>query len=876
MLGFLKNKIFLRQFLSFFSIICLTFMAISFVLLTITDISLQEQQLYAAESYRVKTSKELKRWLEARVDCIKTQALFLSSLEEKQLTSSQLHRILHQQVAWDENFINILVLDNQGNVINSKDGVLNNFNLSQRPYFINGMQGKPTITGFYKNKQDGQPIMAIGQPIFIAGKPRYVVAGIISLDRFRQIIEDMKFGEWGHAYLINEQGMLITNNKYIEDFMSSEGVKNTEKYNVESLAVKELLKKKSGTGEYSDFTGKKVFGSYEWIDPLQVGLIVEFNEKGTMKPTRDLLNVIHTLAFLVLVVAILMSFILSRRIIQPLRLLINATERVTQQNYREQIQIKTDSELDLLVNNFNKMQNAIQIREEELKRKNESLKEQMAEVNEANKLKSQFLANMSHELRTPLNSIIGFTARVIKKSGEQLPAVQLENLTIVKEEAEHLLELINNLLDYSKIEAGKMDLHLEEFDLVKVIGEVHNMADALLGDKSVKYEEEFYTVDSIPLYSDRIKVKQILINLLSNAFKYSEKGLVKLSVNLDGKYYQIKVEDQGIGIQAEDLERIFDEFRQVDGSYTRKVGGTGLGLSITKRFVELLQGRIEVASTYEMGSCFTVYLPAKSQEEMGEDEQNLCQTGVAKKKVVCIDDDFNAQRLYKQYLEEHGFKVISFDGREEILSKITEIMPEVILLDIMLPYRDGWEILADLKDSPSTRKIPVIMISLLSEKNLAYQMRADEYLIKPVTQEELIETINRITINREGLDVLIADDDENYLKLIGQFLREETINYRIARDGENALLSMQQKKPDLLLLDIMMPKKDGFAILEEIKKREEWKDLPVIILTAKNLSNKEKAYLKERANFVLEKSGNHIEQVMEYVAKKIGEGEHEG
>ena len=874
---FFKSNIFLRQFLSFFSIICLTFLAISFVLLTITNISLENQQLYVVENYRFKASKELKRWLGARSDTIKNQALLFEALESSQLDSPRLQRIIQQQVNWDENFSNIIILDDKGNVINSKDGPLKNFNLSERIYYLNGMQGKSTVTGFYRNRQNGDPVMAIGQPIFIDGKPRYVVAGLIRLERFKQIIEDMRFGEWGHAYLVNDKGMFITNSKYIEDFISSEGIKDKERYNLESLAVKDLLQKKFGTAQYTDFTGQKVFGSYEWISPVQVGLIVEFNKKGTMKPTRDLLEVIQILAFLVLLAAIVMSYILSRRIIQPLKLLINATQRITQQNYQEQIQIKTDSELDVLVNNFNKMQAAINIREAELQRKNEALKEKMAEVNEANRLKSQFLANMSHELRTPLNSIIGFTTRVIKKSGDMLPAVQLENLTIVKEEAENLLELINNLLDYSKIEAGKMDVHLEEFDLVKVMAEIRIMAENLLEDKPVKYEEEFYLSSPISIYSDRIKVKQILINLLSNAFKYSEKGTVRISVNKKGAYYQIKVEDQGIGIPPEHLEKVFDEFHQVDGSYTRKVGGTGLGLSITKRFVELLQGRIEVTSVYKLGSCFTIYLPIRFQEEGQPCQagQIFCQSSAAKKKVVCIDDDFNVQRLYKQYLEEHDFKVVSFDGREEILPKILEIRPVVILLDIMLPYRDGWEVLAELKDSPLTRKIPVIMISLLSEKNLAYRMRADEYLIKPVTQEELIETINRTVGVRGGLDVLITDDDENYLNLIGQFLSEEAISYRIAKDGEEALAAISKKKPDLLLLDIMLPKKDGFAVMEEIKQEEEWKDLAVIILTAKNLSNKEKVYLRERASCVLEKEGNHIEQVMEYILRKIKEGANE-
>ena len=247
--------------------------------------------------------------------------------------------------------------------------------------------------------------------------------------------------------------------------------------------------------------------------------------------------------------------------------------------------------------------------EEMLHRKNEELKMQQQEAIEANRLKSQFLANMSHELRTPLNSIIGFTNRVMKKCKDVLPTTQYENLAIVKDEGEHLLDLINNLLDYSKIEAGKMELHLEEFDLMEVINEVCSMTANLLETKALCFKQTVYTTEPIQLVSDRMKLKQIMINLVSNAIKYSERGTVELSVECSNSFYCIKVKDEGIGISKEDIDSIFDEFRQLDNSYSRKIGGTGLGLSITKKFVEMLNGRIEISSEVGVGSCFTVYIP---------------------------------------------------------------------------------------------------------------------------------------------------------------------------------------------------------------------------------------------------------------------------
>jgi len=386
--------------------------------------------------------------------------------------------------------------------------------------------------------------------------------------------------------------------------------------------------------------------------------------------------------------------------------------------------------------------------------------------------------------------------------------------------------------------------------------------------------KSFIQKKNIPIVSDRIKIKQILINLLSNAIKYSEKGTIRLSLEKIKSYYCIKVEDEGLGIAHENIDNIFDEFRQIDGSYTRKVGGTGLGLSITKKFVIMLGGKIEVTSILGVGSCFTVYLPTELLTTK-VDDLDLCEEGKAsvhtKIKVVCVDDDPNVQRLYKQYLNEQGFETIALNGKEDVVAKIIEIEPDVVLLDIMLPNKDGWEILAELKNSSKTKRVPIIMASVLSEKNLAFRMKADEYLIKPVSQEELIDTILRIISKKDCIEVLVADDDENFLNLMGQYLSEESMDYRLAKDGVDALELMKKKKPDLVILDIMMPKKDGFTVIDEIQKNSEWKGIPIIVVTAKDLTNKEKEQLQERTNMVIQKSGTHIENVMEMILKRIKE-----
>jgi signal transduction histidine kinase/DNA-binding response OmpR family regulator len=577
--------------------------------------------------------------------------------------------------------------------------------------------------------------------------------------------------------------------------------------------------------------------------------------------------------FLTALVSILISIFTALTVSRPVKLLIDTTKSIRDQKYKEQLKHVGDKDLNILIDSFNEMQEVIKHREEELGIKNEVLKSQMAEVNEANKLKSQFLANMSHELRTPLNSIIGFTNRVIKKSGEALPATQQENLVIVREEANHLLELINSLLDYSKIEAGKMEIHSENFNLLKVVDEVYQMTKPLAESQNICYKQLAYTEEEIPIKSDRMKVKQILINLLSNAFKYSERGTVTFSVGVKDNKYYIRVKDEGVGIFKEDIKHIFDEFRQVDGTYTRKVGGTGLGLSITKKFVEMLGGKIRVCSTLGKGSCFTVILP-QDIDRKGDstlDEESNPNLVSYKKRIVCVDDDQNIQRLYKQYLNDYEFDIIALNGNEDVIERICQIHPDAILLDIMLPNKDGWEILSELKNNPETKSIPVIMASVLSEKNLAYRMKADDYLIKPVTQEELLEAIMRTISKKQGIDVLVGDDDENFLNLIGQFLEEENIPYRLARDGEAVLAEMQFKKPDILILDIMMPKKDGFTVIEEIRSNQEIKETPIIIVTAKDLTNREKDELHERTSIIIQKSAVMMDTVMETLVKRIKE-----
>ncbi len=868
-----EKKFFRRQFLVLFINIMATFLAISFILLMVNWSSLEEQQLKIVESYRKSAAADIDSWINEKKLNLKTQALFLEKLGEAELGSQEVREIMAQQLSLDSGLAGLLIIDSQGNTITSLNYSMSDFDFQQyaASFFKRGKEGS-VVSGLLKDPNQ-QYFLMVGEPLYFKGVSRYLLVGIINLDRLAYIVDNLNCGALGHAYLVNRAGQLLTQTQQFGYHLAGNFTGHTFTSG-DSYAIEQINKRKSGNGIYQDVSGKKVLGSFQWLEPLQAGLIIEFFDYQLMQPIFRFFRVIIFLTVMVILIGLVMAYIVGEKMTRNINLLVDAASRIANQDYKQPLQMKkTNTELDILVDKFSQMQAAIKAREGKLEDANTELKVQRAQALEATKMKSQFLANMSHELRTPLNSIIGFTGRVIHKCGTLLPPLQLENLEIVKSEARNLLALINDLLDFSKIEAGRMEVFEEDFNLAEVVREVSHIIQPLQESRSIGYAVDLDSKDCLPITSDRTKVKEILINILSNAFKYSEKGTVTLSIHQENDGYRISVTDQGIGIAAENLKSIFDEFRQIDGTYTRKVGGTGLGLAITKRFVEMLNGKIIVNSALGEGSTFTVYLPSHFSQSGATLETNATspagQNSLSKVKVVCIDDDPSVCRLYRQYLEESGIEVVAYNGQEDIITQVIKERPDIILLDIILPQKDGWEILAELKTTAETRIIPIVMVSILSEKNLAYKLKADEYLIKPVGQEELISTIQRLISAHHYPEVLVADDDENYLKLMGQYLSEESIQFRLARDGEEALRKINEKKPDLLILDIMMPNKDGFAVLDELRRQQDQEEMSIIMVTSKSLSQEESNFLKNRVRQIIEKSGTQFDKIMAAISEII-------
>jgi signal transduction histidine kinase/CheY-like chemotaxis protein len=494
----------------------------------------------------------------------------------------------------------------------------------------------------------------------------------------------------------------------------------------------------------------------------------------------------------------------------------------------------------------------------------EAERQAVERIREADRLKTQFLANMSHELRTPLNSIIGFSRVMLRGIDGPLTDMQSTDLTSIYNSGQHLLGLINNMLDLSKIEAGKMELSIESVNLTDIAKTVMSTAIALVKDKTVKLEQDV-PQDLPTVLADQTRVRQIILNLVSNAAKFTEHGTVRLRMVAMPKEVMISVTDTGIGIPADKLEHIFEEFTQVDASTTRKYGGTGLGLAISRKFVEMHKGRIWVESQVGVGSTFNFTLP---REQAEPDIPVMLPTdlearGEGKKLIMCIDDDPGVITLYKRYLEKQDYRVIGVTDPTKAVEEAKRLLPYAITLDVMMPQKDGWDVLAELRKTPEISNTPILVCSIIQDKTRGFTLGAADYLVKPITEDELRRALERVKRDHPVNKILVVDDEPMALQLLKRILAAQP-QYTVleAGGGAQALNVVQSHKPDLILLDLMMPEIDGFAVLEFVKSNPDTHDVPVIIVTAKEITPDDRERLNGKMAALYNKGMFTAEQLL--------------
>lgn len=497
----------------------------------------------------------------------------------------------------------------------------------------------------------------------------------------------------------------------------------------------------------------------------------------------------------------------------------------------------------------------------ELARSKKIEEERAREIEAAARLKSEFLANFSHEIRTPLNAITGYCDLLIRDEGSRLTPHGRRDLSVIKANARTLLALINDILDLSKIEAGRAEVVKEAIALPDLAEECMASVRELLKGKEVALSAEI-TVG--PVFTDPLKLRQVLLNLLSNAAKFTDTGEIVLTAEPQGGTLVLSVEDTGSGIPDDQLPFIFDKFRQVDGSARRKIGGTGLGLAIVREVVHLLGGTVNATSTVGRGSKFTVALPgaidvAAAAPRGGSAPGLPLPSGDGPFSVLIIDDDPMVQHLVRGQLEVEQFRVVSAADGVEGLTLAREVRPTVIILDIHLPRLDGWTVLAELKSDPLLSQIPVIMMSVEEQRARGFSFGACEYLVKPVEPDRLVSVVRRAIVPEAG-DVLIVDDDSQTREVVSRTLRRAGYSTVEARDGEEALLRARVLAPSLMILDLLMPGVDGFEVLRTV--RSEGMRMPVVVLTGKKLVADEERTLRDGLARIVHKGGSALDNVV--------------
>ena len=502
----------------------------------------------------------------------------------------------------------------------------------------------------------------------------------------------------------------------------------------------------------------------------------------------------------------------------------------------------------------------------------QEIQEQSRQLEAASQHKSQFLANMSHELRTPLNAIIGVTEMLLDDARALRPE-DVEPLDRILRAGKHLLALINDILDLSKIEAGKIELHIESFAITPLIEDVATTVGGLASRNGNRIVVDV-AADIGRMSADALRVRQALLNLASNASKFTENGLVTIAGErrheAGREWVTFAVTDTGIGMTPAETARLFEDFTQADSSTTRKYGGTGLGLAISRRFCRMMGGDITVESTLGAGSTFTIRLPANVEQAdtvprlgaaLATDQRPVPRPSTTRT-VLVIDDDPTVRDLMERFLTKEGFSVVLAEGAVEGLRRARDVRPAAITLDVLMADLDGWTVLAALKGDPELADIPVILVSIVDERNKGYALGAADYLVKPIDRDRLARVLRKLCGEGASRGVLVIEDDDTTREVLRDALARDGWSVAEAENGRVGLTRLAEKVPDVILLDLMMPEMDGFEFIAELRRTPEGRRIPVLVVTARDLSAEDRRRLNGGVQQIIQKGAYDRDQLL--------------
>ena len=590
----------------------------------------------------------------------------------------------------------------------------------------------------------------------------------------------------------------------------------------------------------------------------------------------------------------------ARILTRSIKQVSDAAEEMSRGNLEQQLPAHPIREIDGLAYSFNSMANDLKLlygrlgaQISNLEAKEASLMEAKTNAEVANRAKSTFLANMSHELRTPLNAIIGYSEMVeeeLQDSGQEDLAQDADK---IKTAGKHLLAILNDVLDLSKIESGKMELYVETFSISSMLNDLCITINPVITKNGnsliVRVAKDVDTMSS-----DVTKLRQSLINLLGNAAKFSQNKDINLDVssdaNIEGEPEIVfRVKDQGIGMTKEQLDKLFQAFVQADASTTRKYGGTGLGLAITQKFCNMMGGSIQVESEPGVGSTFTIRLPKQQKRSEGLADSNpdadtkapsdsdMESKGITANPnhttLLLIDDDPVMQDLICRYFGTRGFNVMVASAGREGLDKAKSAMPDVILLDVLMPEMDGWSVLSSLKSDPGLASIPVVMTTLVENRKLGFALGASDYLVKPLDRQQLNIVLAKYgnTENNDAHIALVVEDDPESLEITSRTLERDGWRVIQAMNGREALDRLNETIPNVIILDLMMPVMDGFEFVEAVRANPLWQSLLIVILTAKDLTDADRAQLNGHVSRIYKKPEGESQDMLEELHRLVQE-----